>query len=92
MAIREYECIFATDEPFRGWRLAYDEDEGFQVRMYEARLPMSADSIFADLNTPSGIQMMAYHDADRQSVGRVLSMSFSKGILRGVRELTTRMT
>ena len=52
MPMAEYECIFATNEPFRGYRFCYDEDKGFHVRVYEARLPISADMIFADFDTP----------------------------------------
>ena len=87
MATARFECIFATDEPFHGFRLAYDEDEGFKLRKWEARLTMSADAIHGDLSTPAGIQVLFGHDQERQSVGRVLSMGFGDGMCRGVIEL-----
>ena len=88
MAMRKYFCVFADDSPFRGYHLGYDEDEGFQIRMWEARLPMSADKMFGDLSTPSGIQVMFAHDAGRQSVGRVVSMRFEGKRLVGEIELS----
>ena len=89
MASAEYECIFATDEPFRGYRLSYNEDDGLQVRVWEARLPISADMIFADFDTPSGVQVCFSHDPySRQSVGRVVSAKFAGGKMRGVVELS----
>ena len=90
MAKAEYECIFATDEPFRGYSLVYDEDKGFHLRLWEARLPMSADMIFADLETPSGVQVLFGHNPYRQSVGRVVSASFANGKMRGVIELSEK--
>ena len=62
MAKAEYECIFATDEPFRDYGWGYDEDKGLHLRLWEGRLPMNADMIFADLETPSGIQVLFGHN------------------------------
>ena len=90
MPMAEYECIFATDEPFRGFRLVYDEDEGFKVRVYEARLPISADMIFADLDTPSGVQILFAHNGYQQSLGRAVDIRFAGGQMRGVIELSER--
>ena len=88
MPMAEYECIFATDEPFRGYRLAHNEDDGFQVRVYEARLPISEDMIFADFSTPSGVQVLFVHNGYRQSVGRVVEAKFAKGRMHGIIELS----
>ena len=90
MAKAKFECIFATDEPFRGFDLGYDEDKGFHLRTWEARLPMSSDMIFADIGTPSGIQVLFGHNPYRQSVGRVVSASFANGQMRGVIELNEK--
>ena len=90
MAKAEYECIFATDEPFRGYDFGYDEDKGFHLRLWEARLPMNSGMIFADFKTPSGIQVLFGHNACRQSVGRVVSASFANGQMRGVIELSEK--
>ena len=90
MPMREYSAIFATDEPFRGWRMAYDEEDGFEIREYEARLPMSADKIFANLDTPSGVQVMFAHDQFRQSVGRISSIVFNDGKMQGIIELSEK--
>ena len=84
----KYECTFATDELFRGFRFCYDEDKGFHVRVYEARLPISADMIFADFSTPSGVQVLFAHNGYSQSVGRVTEAKFDKGRLHGVIELS----
>ena len=86
----EYECIFATDEPFRGYDDGYDEDKGWHLRLWEGRLPMSADMISGDLETPSGIQVLFAHNPYRQSVGRVVSASFAHGQMRGVMELSEK--
>ena len=73
----KFECIFATNEKFRGYSIGYDEDRGFHERMWESSLPMNADMIFADLSTPSGVQVMFGHNPYRQSVGRVLDVRFA---------------
>ena len=58
--------------------------------MWEASLPMNSDMIHADLETPSGIQVMFGHNPYRQSVGRVVSASFANGQMRGVIELNEK--
>ena len=87
MPTARFECVFATDEKFRGYSYGYDEDRGFHERMWQASLPMSADMIFADLSTPSGVQVMFGHNPYRQSVGRVLSVRFSGGKMVGEIEI-----
>ena len=45
--------------------------------------------IFADFDTPSGVQVCFSHDPySRQSVGRVVSAKFAGGKMRGVVELS----
>ena len=80
-------CVFADDSVFHGYGYGYDEDRGFHERMWQARLPMSANMIHADLSTPSGVQVMFGHNPYRQSVGRVLSVAFKGGRMIGEIEL-----
>ena len=90
MAMREYECLFADDTPFRTWRFCYDEDKGFHVRVAEVRLKVDANTIFADLSTPSGVQVLFSHDSWMQAMGRVTDMRFSGGKMSGVIELSEK--
>ena len=88
MPMGKFECIFATEERFHDFYLAWDEDKGIHVRKWEARLDMSSDAIRGDLSTPAGIQVLFGHNPDKQAVGRVIRMGFGGGLCRGVIELS----
>ena len=88
MPMGRFECIFATDEPFHEFYLGYDEDKGWGPRKWEARLDMDSDAIHGDLSTPSGIPVLFGHKAHKQAVGRVVSLGFGQGKMRGVIELS----
>ena len=87
MAMTEYECRFASEMPFVGRRYAYDPDEEkYSIRLYEGRLQVNPEMMFADLSTPNGIQVLWAHGSfwgDAPAVGRVLSMEFGKKELLG---------
>ena len=96
MAMREYEdCVFCDETPFTGRRFAYNrESERYEIRLFEARLQVNPEKIFADLSTPNGIQMLWSHGAGSAAgnsgwfgfgaaIGRVLSMEFNRKRLIG---------
>ena len=88
MALTEFECRFASEMPFVGRRYAYDpEEEKYSIRLYEGRLQVTPEMMFADLGSPNGIPVLWSHGSwfgDGQAVGRVLSMEFGKKELMGV--------
>ena len=88
MPMGRFQCIFASNEPFHGFHLGYDDERGLHARMWEARLDMNGDAIHGDLSTPSGIPVLFGHNAHKQAIGRVVSMGFGQGKMRGVMELS----
>ena len=85
MAMTEYECRFASEVPFVGSRYVRDPDDDsyfpkMMRRLFEGRLQVNPEMMFADLSTPNGIPVLWAHgswDGRAPAVGRVLSMEFS---------------
>ena len=87
MAMIEYEARFASEMPFVGRRWARDpDDDRYSIRLFEGRLQCDPAHMFADVNSPSGIQVLWAHGSwfgDSQAVGRVLDMGFKNKELVG---------
>ena len=74
------EC-FCDETPFAGFRWVYDrEDQRYTLRRYEGRLTVTPEKMFANINSPNGIQLLWQHGGWRsgagQSLGRVTEMEF----------------
>ena len=53
---------FASEAPFVGRRWAYNrEEERYEVRLFEGRLQVTPEKMFADIGTPNGIQLLWQH-------------------------------
>ena len=91
MALREYTCRFVDETAFIGRRYAYDPDEEkYAIRLFEARLTVTPEFMFANIDTANGIQVLWQHGSmsffggdEFQAVGRVLSMEFEGKALVG---------
>lgn len=95
MAIRDYTARFCDQTPFIGRRWAYDpEKEKYGVRLFEGRLQVKPDKMFAELSTPNGIPVLWAHGEGSApgnggwfgfgaAIGRVKSMEFSGTALLG---------
>ena len=90
MAIREYEdCLFCDQTPFIGRRYAFNrETERYEERLFEARLQVKPDKMFARLDGRNGIQMLWAHGMGSApgngawfgfgpAIGRVKALEFS---------------
>ena len=98
MPLREYECRFCDQTPFKGRRYARNpEEDRYEIRLFEARLQVDLKHMFAErLKSPNGIPVMWVHaganwimgDRYPAAVGRVLTMEFSGTSLVGTVGLT----
>ena len=62
MGLREYPARFCDQTPFIGRRFMYDrEKEKYEERLYEGRLQVKPDMMFAKLDTPNGLQVIWQH-------------------------------
>ena len=81
MGAVEFECRFCDEGKMLGWRWMYDRDqEKWVKRMYEARLQVNPDMMFADLSGPSALPVLWWHGWSGwtdPAVGRILTMEFS---------------
>ena len=89
MALREYECRFCDETPFVGRRYGWNkENERYEIRLYEARLQVKPDKMFAQrLKSPNGIPILWSHGSwfgEFQAVGRVQEMEFKGRSLVGL--------
>ena len=87
MAMRDYEAIFCDETPFVGRRWAYNrEDDRYEVRLFEGRLQVNPEKMFADVGTPNGVQLLWQHGTWTgfgPSMGRVTEMDFKGNALVG---------
>ena len=95
MPIRNYSAIFCDQTPFIGRRYAYDpEKEKYSTRLFEGRLQVTKDKMFAELNTPNSIPVLWAHGEGSApgnstwfghgaAIGRVNSMDFEGTSLQG---------
>ena len=92
MTMRDYEAIFCDETPFVGRRWAYNRDEErYEVRLFEGRLQVNAEKMFADIDTPNGIQVLWQHgswDGFGPSMGRITAMGFEGKALAGMVSLS----
>lgn len=75
---------FASEKPFYSAHYPYDEEmRTYRRRVLAVYLKCDPEHLFAELDTPNGIQLCCYHEYNRQSVGRVLTMEFKRKELVG---------
>ena len=88
MTMRDYEAIFCDETPFTGRRYAYNrETERYEVRLFEGRLQVTPEKMFADIDSPNGIQVLWQHGSWSDfgpSLGRITEMAFKSKALVGM--------
>ena len=88
MTMRDYPAEFCSETPFTGRRYAYNrETERYEIRLFEARLQVTPEKMFADVGSPNGIQMLWQHGSWSDfgpSLGRVTEMEFKGKALVGM--------
>ena len=88
MTMRDYPAIFCNETPFTGRRYAYNRDtERNEVRLFEGRLQVTPEKMFADIASPNGIQVLWQHgswDGFGPSLGRITEMAFERKALVGM--------
>ena len=92
MTMRDYEAVFCDETPFTGRRYAYNrETERYEVRLFEGRLQVNAEKMFADIDSPNGIQVLWQHGSWSDfgpSMGRITEMEFKGKALVGMVSLS----
>ena len=92
MTMRDYEAIFCDETPFTGRRYAYNrETERYEVRLFEGRLQVTPEKMFADIDSPNGIQVLWQHGSwfdFGPSMGRITEMAFKSKALVGMVSLS----
>ena len=88
MAMREYPARFCDQTPFTGRRHAYNrETERYEERLFEGRLQVNPEKMFAEVDTPNGVQVLWQHGSWTgfgPSMGRINEMDFKGTALIGM--------
>ena len=83
---------FATRRRSHGRRFAYNrETERYEVRLFEGRLQVNAAKMFADIDSPNGVQVLWQHGSWSDfgpSLGRITEMEFKGKALIGMVSLS----
>ena len=88
MAMREYPARFCDETPFAGRRYAYNRDtERHEIRLFEGRLQVNPQKMFAEIDSPNGLQVLWQHGSwfdFGPSLGRITEMEFKGKALVGM--------
>ena len=92
MTMRDYPAVFCNEDPFTGRRWAYNRDEErYEVRLFEGRLQVNPEKMFADIDSPNGVQVLWQHGSWMDfgpSMGRITEMAFEGKALVGMVSLS----